>query len=402
MAAKKRKRRETFGMVDTLPSGRVRARYTDPMGRVTEKGEPVRYAAPLTFTSLTDARGWLAGQHAAIVAGTWEPPAVMKAKAEAEAADANETLAEYAATWLRTNRNRKGEVLRPRTVTEYKRLLSGPLADLSTKPLVSITTRDVDDWYADQSESGKLTQTSRAYSLLNTIVKHALDRGRITSNPCRVRGGQAARTGRKVIPPTGAELATIVRTIEPRFRALVYLAAEAGLRYGEATDLRRSDLTIERDDIGQTMRVLVAVTHAVTRTAEGFESGPPKSEAGVRSVYVYGAAELAITDHLRDHVSRFGDPLLFSAIADDTGMKHLSQSAFHTPHWSNARAAAGRTDMPFHALRHYAGTRYVQHGATMAEAMTRLGHSSTQVAMRYQHATGRDAEIAARMAGGTA
>ncbi|MEV8133663.1 tyrosine-type recombinase/integrase [Microbacterium aurantiacum] len=78
------------------------------------------------------------------------------------------------------------------------------------------------------------------------------------------------------------------------------------------------------------------------------------------------------------------------------------QSTFHTPWWNDARKAAKRPDMPFHALRHRAGTAYVQHGATMAEAMQRLGHSSTAFAMRYQHATGRDAEIAARMAGGTA
>lgn len=382
--------RASWGKIRTLPSGRLQASYTAPDGR--------RHPAPMTFDNRGDAETWLAGMRSVIARGEWTPPDV----AAAAKIEKRETLAEYAATWLRTNRNRKGEVLRPRTVAEYKRLLNGPLADLGSKPLTSITARHVDDWYADQSEAGKLTQTSRAYSLLNTIAKHALDRGRITSNPCRVRGGQAARTGRKVIPPTDAELATIVRTIDPRFRALVYLAAEAGLRYGEATDLRRSDLAIERDDNGQTMRVLVSVTHAVTRTAEGFESGPPKSDAGVRSVYVYGAAALAIADHFKEHVSRFGDPLLFPAIGDDTGTKHLSQSAFHTPHWSNARAAAGRTDMPFHALRHYAGTRYVQHGATMAEAMTRLGHSSTQVAMRYQHATGRDAEIAARMAGGTA
>ena len=87
--------------------------------------------------------------------------------------------------------------------------------------------------------------------------------------------------------------------------------------------------------------------------------------------------------------------LLFPA-AD--GVSHLSQSTFHTPTWRDAREAAGRPEMPFHALRHYAGTRYAQHGATLAETMSRLGHSSMAVAMRYQHATDRDAEIAARMA----
>lgn len=50
-----------------------------------------------------------------------------------------------------------------------------------------------------------------------------------------MKGAQSARTGRKVIPPNDERLAVIVDTIEPRFRALIYLAAEAGLRYGEAT-----------------------------------------------------------------------------------------------------------------------------------------------------------------------
>lgn len=139
----------------------------------------------------------------------------------------------------------------------------------------------------------------------------------------------------------------------------------------------------------------VTVSHAVTRTADGFVSGPTKSEACVRSIHVYGDAADAIVRHLDAHVTRFGDPLLFPA---SDGVSHLSQSTFHTPTWNDSRTAAGRPDMPFHALRHYAGTRYARHGATLAETMSRLGHSSMTVAMRYQHATDRDAEIAARMA----
>jgi hypothetical protein len=39
-----------------------------------------------------------------------------------------------------------------------------------------------------------------------------------------------------------------------------------------------------------------------------------------------------------------------------------------------------------------------QSGATLAELMARLGHSTPQAALRYQHAAqGRDAAIAARM-----
>lgn len=377
MATKKRKRRETFGQIDKLPSGRYRARY------LGDDGE--RYSAPQTFDTVTDARAFLASVQTDMSRGEWTSPL---ARAAAKAA-ASTTLREYAETWLTTNRNRKGEPLRPRTVAEYRRLLAGPLADVAALPLTGISPEVVDVWFDEQSRGGKLTQASRAYSLLSTILGHAVDRGRIAANPCRVKGAQSARTGKKVVPPTDEQLEAIVAAIPNRFKALVYLAAEAGLRYGEATDLRRSDLVVEDG------RVLVTVSHAVTRTAEGFVSGPTKTAAGVRSVYVYGDAADAIKHHLDTHVSRFGDALLFPA---SDGVSHLSQSTFHTPTWNDARTAAGRPDMPFHALRHYAGTRYAQHGATLAETMSRLGHSSMTVAMRYQHATDRDAEIAARMA----
>lgn len=386
MATKKRKRRESFGQIEKLPSGRYRARYFGDDGQ--------RHTAPMTFDTVTDARAYLAGVQTDMSRGDWVSPVTCAAAKKAAAT----TLAEHAESWLTTNRSRKGEPLRPRTVAEYRRLLAGSLADLAPLPLSSITADVVDQWFDAQSRTGKLTQASRAYSLLSTILGHAVDRGHITANPCRVRGAQSARTGKKVIPPTDAQLAMIVAVIPERFKALIYLAAEAGLRWGEATELRRSDVVVERDADGAVKRVLVTVERAVARTAEGFVVGPTKTAAGVRSVYVYGDAAQVIADHLTKRVGRFGDPLLFPALGDETGQRHLSQSTFHTPTWNDARTAAGRPDMPFHALRHYAGTRYAQHGATLAETMSRLGHASMTVAMRYQHATDRDAEIAARMA----
>ena len=74
-------------------------------------------------------------------------------------------------------------------------------------------------------------------------------------------------------------------------------------------------------------------------------------------------------------------------------MGWVPQSAFWR-HWHKAVVEADRPDLPFHALRHYAGTRYAQTGATIRETMARLGHSSTKAAMRYQHAGSRDDELA--------
>lgn len=380
MATTKRKRRETFGQIDKLPSGRYRARYLDGDGQ-RHTAQDTATGRTITFDTITDARAYLAGVHTDMTRGVWSSPVT---RAGAKAAR-SQTLSEYADTWLAL------KTRRPRTVAEYRRLLAGPLAPLAALPLSSFTPDVVDAWYTAERAGGKLTQASRAYSLLSTILGHAVTRERIASNPCRVDGAQSERTGKKVIPPTDEQLAAIVTAIPDRYRALIYLAAEGGLRWGEATDLRRSDLLVEGD------RVLVTISHAVTRTSAGFVSGPTKTAAGVRAVYVFGDAADALAEHMRTHVGRFGDPLLFPALGDESGTRHLSQSTFHTPTWDNARRAAGRPDMPFHALRHYAGTRYAQHGATLQETMTRLGHSSMAVAMRYQHATDRDAEIAARM-----
>lgn len=371
MATKKRKRRETFGMIDKLPSGRYRARYLDDAG--------TRHAAPQTFDTMTDARAYLAGIQTDMSRGEWTSPVARAAAKKA----ASTTLAEYAETWLALKSRR------PRTLEEYRRLIRGPLADLASLPLSAISVETVKQWWGAQLAGGKLTQASRAYSLLSTVLGEAVDDGRISANPCRVKGAQTERTGKKVTPPTDEQFAAIVAATPEHLRALVYLAADAGLRWGEATELRRSDVVVEAD------RVLVTVARAVVKVRGEFIPGPTKTEAGVRSIYVYGDAAAAIARHVDADRFRFNPGALLFPASD--GVSHLSQSTFWR-HWNAARTAAGRPDMPFHALRHYAGTRYAQAGATPRETMTRLGHTSLAVALRYQHATDRDAEIAARMA----
>lgn len=390
MAGRQKKRRETFGQLDKLPSGRYRARYTGPDGE--------RHAAPATFDNLTDARAWLAARQTEIATGKWQPPSVVAAAL----AERSQTLATYAETWLASRTNSKGDHLRPRTVEEYRRLLrspdpakpgdkGGPLAELLPLVVGSITPARVREWRSAQLATGRKTQTSRAYGLLSAIMATAAHDGIADANPCTIKGGQATHTGRKVVPPTDAELDAILARITPRYRALVVVAAVGGLRFGEAIALRAKDVTVERDDAGAVAAVRLNVERGVVRTAEGMVAGSTKSEAGVRRVGIFGPDAEVVAEHVRGLI---GDALLFPA---KDGVSYLAQSAFWK-HWNPARTAAGRADMPFHALRHYAGTSYAQAGATPRETMARLGHSSLGAAMRYQHSGNRDDELAARMA----
>jgi integrase len=70
-----------------------------------------------------------------------------------------------------------------------------------------------------------------------------------------------------------------------------------------------------------------------------------------------------------------------------------------------ARATAGRPDLRFHDLRHTGAVLAAATGATLAELMARLGHSTAGAALRYQHAAeDRDkaiAEALSKLAGGT-
>ena len=95
-----------------------------------------------------------------------------------------------------------------------------------------------------------------------------------------------------------------------------------------------------------------------------------------------------IEEHLAKHVGAKRDSLLFPA----AGGGHATLYR----HWYKARASINRDDLRWHDLRHSGAVLAAATGASLAELMARLGHSTPQAAMRYQHAAqGRDREIAA-------
>jgi integrase len=115
------------------------------------------------------------------------------------------------------------------------------------------------------------------------------------------------------------------------------------------------------------------------------------SDASIRDVSIPPHIIPAIEAHLAKHVGTDRDSLIFPA--DNGG--HLQPSTMYR-HWYHARDKAGRPDLRFRDLRHSGAVLAAATGASLAELMARLGHSTPSAAMRYQHAAqGRDREIAA-------
>ncbi len=116
--------------------------------------------------------------------------------------------------------------------------------------------------------------------------------------------------------------------------------------------------------------------------------GPPKTDAGRRAVSI----PASLIDDLRRHVDHFAQPgddgYVFTGIKGGPLAPHVLQKA-----WAEARAELGLDEVHLHDLRHLAGTLAAGTGAGTKELMHRLGHSSHEAALRYQHAT-RERDIA--------
>jgi integrase len=178
-----------------------------------------------------------------------------------------------------------------------------------------------------------------------------------------------------------------VGAIPDRYKLMIELATWCALRFGELTELRRNDVDL--------VNGVIHVRRAVVMVGGKFIVKSPKTMAGQRDVAIPLDMMTTIKAHLLEHTAPGADGLLFPA--RNNPAEHLRQSTM-TKVFYPAREKAGRSNLRFHDLRHTGAVLAAQEGATPAELMARLGHSTVAASMRYQHAaSGRDAMIAAKL-----
>ncbi len=357
----------SFGRLRKLPSGYYQAGYVGPDNGL--------HYAPQTFQTKQDAEEWLTAEHRLIGRPDWMPP---KARRAYEEANQPPTLKEYAEGWMNSRD------LKPRTVSLYRNLLDKLiLPELGEKRLPAITPTMVRQWHTGVGPN-RPTQRAHAYSLLRSILATAVSEQMIAANPCVIRAAGVTRRRSKTEPATIEELGVIREAMPDRLRLAVDLASWCGLRQGEILELRRGDVDVKAG--------VVHVRRAVTRVpGEPPLVGTTKSDAGVRDVSIPPHVLPAVEHHLSKYVPPAKDSLLF--VGRDSG-EQLASSTLYRWYYP-AREAAGRNDLRWHDLRHTGATLAALTGATLPELMNRLGHSTVNAAMRYQHAAkGRDRVIA--------
>lgn len=357
--------RRRFGSIRRRASGNFQVRYRGPDGLV--------YPAPMTFERASDAERWLALLEADIVRGKWSSPTARRVG-----------LGDYASRWVRERQ------LQPRTRELYESLLKNHIRPyLGARSLDKINSQAVRTWRRRLLDDGRTPiVAAKSYRLLRAVLNTAVNEDRLLAeNPCRMRGYDKEETAERPVGSVSAVIA-LSELIERRYRVLVLFAAFTGLRWGEIVALRMVDL-----DLGQGT---VRVARKFAELQDGRRlAGPPKSDAGVRTV----ALPAVLVHVVREHLVEFpalGEDLVFRGPLGAP----LRRNNFHrSVDWSNLVVKAGLPDgFHFHDLRHTGNNLAAASGASTRELMHRMGHGSMRAALIYQHATSeRDREIAAAL-----
>ncbi|MDO8731906.1 MAG: tyrosine-type recombinase/integrase [Actinomycetota bacterium] len=363
MVARKPRKR-TFGSVRQLPSGRYQARYVG--------GDGLQRTAPRTFATKADANVYLATQESDIVRETWKAPK-----------HANITLGEFGRTWV------DQRPIKASTRERYRSVWNLHIDPrIGSMMIGDVTPAVVRAWYAELGEHlrvaavkkapfmapdqvGSATQ-AHAYRLLKAIMNTALEDELVPNNPCRIKGASTYRHAER--PTLGIdEIEELALQVPERYKATVYLLAWAGIRLGEAAELRRKDIDLKHSQI--------RVERAVYPIRGEYPVQTPKSRAGVRTIVLPEFVTELLREHMRDYSPIGPDGLLFPTRSGLCAYNAIQIAI------SRTLRAMGYENVRVHDLRHSGQLLAATNGATLMDLQRRMGHSTVNAAMAYAHAS---------------
>lgn len=295
--------------------GRYRARYRDPLGR--QRSE--------TFTRTADAERYLREMQVDIERGRWIDPA-----------GADVALASWAEEILSLARR-----LSPSTQETYARDLTRyGLPRFGSYRIGRLPANEIENWPNDEISAGiPPSSVHRHYRVLRRVLQVAVEKEKLLANPCnRVQPPRVP--AREMVFLTWEEAVDLAEATKERYRALIYLAVDSGMRWSELVGLRRAKVDLDRGKVRVTEQFL------------GLESGEwlrkePKTAAGVRSITI--SRETAAI--LAEHVERFTVPGLDSLVFPNKAGNPLISSSFWQHYFKPALDAVG-VACRFHDLRH--------------------------------------------------
>lgn len=279
--------------------------------------------------------------------------------------------------------------LEPTTLAGYRSNLDRHfIPRLGRVPMNKIVASTVQAWVNEVSTEEEDFEGHRApqlsprsvrkyHTLLHSIFERAIIDQVIMINPCaHTVLPKFVKQSKKAITP--AQFDALLSEIPPRYRLMVLIAIETGVRWGELAALRPVDVDLETGEV-RVCRVVLEVPKKITGLDKGWSIRDYPKDNEHRTIRIGEELCREIREFMMASGKR-GEDLLFST---STGSP-LSRTVFRTRVWLPAIARSGmRQRVRFHDLRGAHASWLLAGGADLKAVMDRLGHKQIQTTQQY-------------------
>lgn len=288
------------------------------------------------------------------------------------------TVADWVATYIAS---RTG--VAKSTTYDYEAILRNDIKPaVGEIPLELLDRADVTGWVQAMSKAGSSGKTiANKHGLLSAALNAAVRAGLIPSNPAE--GIRLPRSEKaEMVFLTHGEFLLLLSGFTDRWKPLVEFLVASGVRFGEASALRPSDVDLEAG----TVRVVRARKRTYEKGAN-YEVGPTKTQRSVRTINV--------PKDVLDKLDYSGEWLFVN-----TRGGPVKVSSWRTNVWYKSVARAQKLGLKkaprIHDMRHTCAKWMVDGGVPLPVVQAHLGHEDIQTTINlYFHVDRANFESAA-------
>jgi integrase len=288
---------------------------------------------------------------------------------------------------------------KPTTVSFYHSMAERLIEYFGDKKLTAIKPIDVKKFYnylrneAISKDGKPLSAATIKHhaDLLRNILNAAERYHFIERNPCHdiPTGERPHREKRKVdfLTPDQSKkfLADLERDAPLRWRCMMMLFINSGIRRGEACGLQWQDIDLDK----RTLSIQRNVTVSSIKYAGGVNIGTPKTESAVRTLPLSAAVCDVLREWKADQTAGFGVTLLPRAyvFSQDTDPYKPMYPSSPTAWLKRFLSSHDLPDMSPHDLRHTCGALLIASGASVKVVQDTLGHADPETTLSFYTGT---------------
>jgi integrase len=225
------------------------------------------------------------------------------------------------------------------------------------------------------------------HALLSAAFVTAMDAEVMTRNPAKGVAEADLNEAREAVYLSPEDLVMLAKRVDPHYSLFIRFLAGTGLRYSEATALRRRDITIKAE------RAAVRVERAWKSKGKGEEIGPPKTKKAKRTVTCNAALSQDLKVHIEDLAP---DDFVFQR--PDGG--YIRNSRFHKEVWQplmvDLLEDKSLDRKPWiHEIRHAHCTHLLEANVPVHVVQARMGHEDPQTTLRVYARLAKASDAAA-------